>query len=709
MADARRNIGLENAEALLRNGQAGQALSALTTILATAGATPDDCQAAFVLRSQAREALGDLAGAIGDLNLAIARHPRDARLRNSLGLLLADSGDAQGAIDALTLAVELDPAFARAWNNLGNALRAQGRFVEAAQAARRAVAAQPDYALAWTNLGVILFDLGDDAGAREAFQRALALKPDLRTIRALAGIARQRGAIDEAVDLYQRARAAAPGDTSTLLNLAGALAERDDMDASRNVYLDARARQPNLLRAAFGEALGLPMVYPDVAAVDAARTRFVAGLARLESEVPALVRGRAFADVIDDLRWTNFLLAYHGEDDRELQVRFAAIMGRAVEAVAPEWRVSELARAARTRIRVGFASSFFSDGTCGRYFRSWIAQLDRGRFEIFVYNVRRDATPFLQEIAAHVDRIRTFPGAALLPSAIAPAIRADALDALVYPELGMNGPTFALGALRLAPVQCVAWGHPVTSGQATMDAFFTCAAMEPADAQSQYSEPLIALPGIGTDYARPALPDGAARGRFGLPDGVPLLLCPQSLFKIHPDNDSLFARVLGAAPEARLVVFEGRHPVLTAKYRRRLAGALVREGLDADERVIVLPQCSHDDYLRINAVCDAMLDTLRWSGGNTSLDALAMGLPIVTRPGRFMRGRQSAGMLSLAGLDDLVAHDDDDYVRIAAQLASDRDFRVVQARRTREAAAGLFGDRSPVIAFAEALERLVRG
>ena len=104
-----------------------------------------------------------------------------------------------------------------------------------------------------------------------------------------------------------------------------------------------------------------------------------------------------------------------------------------------------------------------------------------------------------------------------------------------------------------------------------------------------------------------------------------------------------------------------------------------------------------------------MLDTLRWSGGNTSLDALAMGLPIVTRPGRFMRGRQSAGMLSLAGLDDLVAHDDDDYVRIAAQLASDRDFRVVQARRTREAAAALFGDRSPVIAFAEALERLVRG
>ncbi len=354
MADAR----LENAEALLRNGQAGQARSALTAILASAGATPDDRRVALVLRSQACEALGDIPGAIGDLNTAIASHPRDPRLRNSLGLLLADSGDAQGAIDALTFAVELDPTFARAWNNLGSALRTQGRVGEALQAARRAVAAQPDYALAWTNLGMILFDLGDDAGAREAFRRALALKPDLRTIRALAGIARQRGDIDDAVDLYRRARASAPNDSNTLLNLAGALAERDDEEESRSVYLDARARHPDLLRAAFGEALALPMVYPDAAAVEASRASFARGLARLESEVSALVRGRSFADVIDDLRWTNFLLAYQGEDDRELQTRFAAIMGRAIDAVAPRMACSRGAAGGRRthsrRLRVVF-------------------------------------------------------------------------------------------------------------------------------------------------------------------------------------------------------------------------------------------------------------------------------------------------------------------------------------------------------------------
>jgi predicted O-linked N-acetylglucosamine transferase (SPINDLY family) len=704
MADSR----LKEADALLGNGKPDLAATILSAILATGGATADDVRAALLLRARAREAQGDPKAAIDDLRSAIVRHPRDARIRNSLGILLADTGDPRGAIEALSIAVELDPGYARAWNNLANALRSGGRIVDAAAAVRRAVALQPDYGLAWSNLGTILLDLGDEAGAREAFQRALALKPDVRTIQALAAIARQLGDLDEAVALYTRAAAATPADANPLLQLAGTLAERDDLDAARRAYAGARSRRPALLRAALGEALTLPMVYEDAAAVEAARGGYAAGIAKLEAEIPALVRGRTFGDVVDDLRWTNFLLAYQGEDDRELQARFAAIVGCAIEAVGPEWRAPPRRTATGKRVRVGFASSFFIDGTCGRYFRNWIAGLDRARFEIFVYHLRREVTPLLEDLRPHADRVRTFAGPALVPSAIAPVIRGDALDALVYPELGMHGPSFALAALRLAPIQCAAWGHPVTTGHATIDAFFTCAAMEPPDAARHYSERLLMLPGIGTDYARPAIPDAAARTRFGLPEGVPLLLCPQSLFKIHPDNDILFARTLAAAPAARLVVFEGRHPALTAKFHARLTKVFAREGLSAVERLIVLPQCGHDDFLRINSVCDAMLDTLRWSGGNTSLDALAVGLPIVTLPGRFMRGRQSAGMLSLAGIDDLVARDSDEFVRIAVRLATDREWRNDQSARIRAAATRFFADPAPVRGFADALEALVR-
>ena len=339
----------------------------------------------------------------------------------------------------------------------------------------------------------------------------------------------------------------------------------------------------------------------------------------------------------------------------------------------------------------------------GRYFRSWIAGIDRERFEIYVYHLHLELTPLMRELARYADCVRSFPSGALLPSVIAPAIRNDALDMLVYPELGMDATTFALAALRLAPVQCAGWGHPVSTGHATIDIFFSCAAMEPPGADAHYVERLILLPGIGTDYARPPIPTGAERASLGLPESVPLFLCPQSLFKIHPDNDALFARVLAGSPAARMVIFEGRHPVLTAKFRKRFELALARADLMFDERVIILPQRGHDDYLRINCVCDAMLDTLHWSGGNTSLDALACRLPIVTLPGRFMRGRQSAGMLQLMGIGDLVASDADDYVRIATRLAQDAGRRKDVASRIVGAHGCLFDDRTPVASLAQLL------
>src|SRR5205807_8617740 len=130
----------------------------------------------------------------------------------------------------------------------------------------------------------------------------------------------------------------------------------------------------------------------------------------------------------------------------------------------------------------------------------------------------------------------------------------------------------------------------------------------------------------------------------------------------------LFVRILAENPRAMLVLFAGRHPVITDQFMRRLAGCFEQYGLPIRERTRVLPQLGHDGYLSVNLACDAMLDTLRWSGGQTSVDALACGLPVLTLPGSMMRARQSAGMLSLLGLHELSAADADDYVRIATQL-----------------------------------------
>ena len=652
---------------------------------------------------------GDPRAAIESLEEAVRLAPRFVAAHQLLGILYGERGDTQRAIDAFSQVVTLDPRNARGYNNLGNALRALERMDEARAAFERAVALKPDYELAIANVAVSWRDAGDVLRAEALLKEALARKrgkPPLRAlVVALAGLLRERGELDDAVPLYERAIAMAPSQSAgEWYNLGRVFAERDELSRACDAYARSHALDRNDLRGAIASRLSLPMIHADAAELAQSRERYAEGLARLNAEVDDLVAGLAPTDVLDGLRWTNFFLAYQGGNDRALQASYAQFARRAIELRAPQWLEPPPARPSRARLRIGFASSFFHVGTAGRYFRSWVTELDRRRFEVFVYHLYPGQDDIAREVRARADRFVEFGGSRARPSVIAPVIRDDALDVLVYPELGMDHTSFGLAALRLAPRQLAGWGHPVTTGHATIDAFVSCDAMEPSDADSHYVERLLRLPGIGTSYRRLAIPERVDRARFNLPGDRTLLLCPQSLFKVHPDNDALFARVLAANPRATLVLFDGRHPRVTDRFMTRITRAFDAHGVSASERMIVLPPAPHEDYLRINLACDLMLDTLHWSGGNTSLDALACGLPVVTLPGRYMRGRQSAAMLPLAGASELIATDADDYVRIASRAIDEVPWRHSLAATIRDGAGALFDTRAPLDAFAALLE-----
>lgn len=195
------------------------------------------------------------------------------------------------------------------------------------------------------------------------------------------------------------------------------------------------------------------------------------------------------------------------------------------------------------------------------------------------------------------------------------------------------------------------------------------------------------------------MPAPKSRAELGLPATGTLYLFPHSPFKIHPDNDALVARVLAADPGGVLVTFAGQTAEATRAIGERLRATA---GIDA-ARMVVLPAMGHHDYLRVNCACDALLDTLHWSGGNTSLDALACGLPMVTLPGALMRGRQTAAMLQMAGVPEQVARDADDYVRIAVRLGTDPVWRSGSSVRLVAGAAAVFDRREPIEALARFL------
>ena len=700
-------VSLAAIESRLAARDAAGALAASDGVLASASLLTAERIQALKLRARANQALGDTRAAIADLQGVLALAPRDAQACNDLGIAYVDAGDEELALATFQRAAGLDPHYARAWNNYGDALRNARRLEAAADAFGRAVAVDAGYALAWANLGAVRRELGDNTKAETALARALAINPAQRmAIFTLAGLRREQGRLDDAAALYADVVRLDPGDANASFLRGVTLAERDDLEGAIASFDTALARDAGLLRAAFGRRLTLPIVAANTAAIDDARARFDAGLDALESELHERAATLAPARVLDELRWSNFLLAYHGENDRPLQERFGALVRGVIASRAPAYLESVARRShAGARIRVGFVSSFFRDCTAGRYFEHWLTDLPRDRFEVVVYHLWPSIDALAGRIETRADTFHRCPRWRL--SQLASLIRDDAPDMLIYPELGMDATTFALASLALAPIQCAGWGHPVTSGLPTIDVFFSCAAMEPGDADSHYSEKLVRLPGIGTRYSMPPVPKDADRARWRLPVDATLFFCPQSLYKIHPEDDTRFAQVLAATSGSQLVLFGERHPTLTAKFLARLSSALSARGLDPEGRIHVLAPCAHDNYLRINTCCDAMLDTSRWSGGNTALDALACGLPIVALPGRYMRGRQSMAMLEQMDIPELVAKDDDDYVRIAARLAGDRSWRVTLAARIAENRGRIFDDVAPVAALAEALEALV--
>jgi CRISPR-associated protein Csy1 len=645
---------------------------------------------------------GELAAAEERFSRVVASMPGWAPGWMALGRVRMDAGRIAQAEVAFRAACGAGPGNARAWNNLGVALERQERFEDAAEAFARAVALDPRYALATLNLARMRDGRDTDAALALA-ESAVRAEPRLAEAwLLLSDIHRRRLALAHALTALDAGLRFSPGDLRLAAARAEILAHQGSVEESRDAYRALAERFPQSFRAALGANLLLPRVYESEDHLEAARAAYAAGLERLAEGVGRYTFAAPEAALAES-RWVNFYLAYQGRDDRALQARYGEVLRHVLEPALPAFFEPRRAPP-RSRLRIGFASHFFFNCVVGRYFASWITDLDKSRFEVFVYYSNETMADDTRAIAAAADTFRHVSGEPLATTAR--AVIGDALDVLVYPELGMHPETFALAALRLAPVQCAAWGHPTTTGLATIDWFITPGDMEPEEGDAHYSERLARLPGLGTRYALPQVDDGPPdRSLLGIGDGRTAYLVPQSLFKIHPENDDLIARVLARDADGVAILFASGVDPLNRAFRERLGRALARRGVAIDERVRFLPFAPHREYLRINRACDLMLDTAHWSGGNTTLDALACALPVVTLPGRLMRGRQSAAMLARIGAPELVGQTPEAFVETAIRVGRSRDERRALSERIARGRGELFDRPEPIRALEAFLVR----
>lgn len=688
---AHAQYSLSYAEALLANNRAKDALD----VIQTAMQRGLDAAAAHALRDKAEVAVQAQAGrkpasfatALPEAKrkeldallcggrhhelerqarVLLDRYPKSGFVWNMLGISLQMQG--KDGLAALIKAAELQPDNAAVHNNLGNALKKQDRFYDAAASYRRVLEIKPDFAEAHNNLGNVLQCMGQLDKAAASYRRALEIKPDYAGAHSnLGNVLRNMGQLDKAAASYRRAQ---------------------DI-------------QPQRVEHAIHANLLLPVILETVDSVAVWRERYRQGIAALWDAHGTL------DDPGKNLNSISFHLAYHGDNNRSLMESLCRLFReRAPNLMVTAPHVANWHPPAMRaqRIRVGFLSSFLCRHTIGRLCQGYIHHLDRSRFEVVVIHTpetKRDS--FTQRLDASADRVVTLPSGLKSQQQ---CVMAEQLDVLFYPDIGMTPSTYFLAYARLAPVQVVSWGHPDTTGLDSMDYFMSAASIEPIDAEHHYTEQLIRLNRLPCHYQRLMAPTQIpSRASLNLQEACTLYGCLQSLFKFHPDFDTVLARIAAGDPTGRIVLMEGKYPFMSDQLKARWeksAPLLL-------ERVLFLPRIPHEHFMVLLAHMDVLLDPIHFGSGNTLYEAMVYGTPIVTWPGQFMRARIVAGAYRQMGITDApIASRLEDYADIALALGRDTERRQSLCLALRAAAdRELFEDMRAVREFESFLDAAV--
>ena len=675
----------------------------------------------------------------------------------TLGLVLEKLNVIYKAILAYQQAIALDSQSIDAYNQLGNLFYKAGDLEKAESTYRKAIVAKSEHFGSYLNLGNILIEKGQIDEAITTYEQALKLKPRDPDILYNLGFAFEakeddteaalnygysfyrQGKYQEAIEQYQKFLETKTGDIYFYDALAKCYKSLNKCKESLEVYeqglklhshssflyynlietlqycgkiKDAIALakkvshlQENDFTLKVEEQSLLPIIYETEEEIEFYRERFISNLQALVNNTSLNIEEARNSALKAVGCQTNFYLQYQGKNDVELQKQYGQFVHQVMAANYPQWikPLSIQPVNSNEKIRIGYVSNSMRAHTVGKLMLGWLRNRNSQEFETYCYYIDRTVDHMTQQFRLYSNYFHHIPEDF---EGLCKQILDDKLHILVFLDIGMHPQMSQTAALRLAPVQCTTWGHPITSGISTMDYFLSSELMEPENFEEHYSEKVICLPNIGISYAKPIISEPKkSRSEFGLKNDSIVYLSCQSLFKYLPQYDYIFAEIAQKVPQAQFAFISHDSSYITEIFRKRLQNAFAKLNLNSEDYCVMCPRMKTHDYFNLNQVSDIFLDTLSWSGGNTTLEAIACNLPVVTCPGEFMRGRHSYAILQMLDVTETIAKTEAEYIDIAIKLGQDNNWRNNLLKRMLERHSYLYDDKACV----EALEDFYRG
>lgn len=389
-----------------------------------------------------------------------------------------------------------------------------------------------------------------------------------------------------------------------------------------------------------------------------------------------------------NIRYPNSLI-YQGIDDLQLRKEFAELF---------QDKIPEQTQALPShKPKIAFLSTQGHTGIFFTCMKGILKQLKTDFFDIYILcpleEWRAILAPQLQDTA-----IQFIP----LPNRVDQAvntIRNLKLNLLYYWEVGTDSLNYFLPFFKLAPIQCTSFGWPSTTGIQQIDYYLSSQLMLTPDTQTQHSEEAVGLEGLLTHYYRAPQPKFyRPKADYGFSESSRLYICTQNLRKLHPDFDRMTNQILERDHQGLYLLFEDRDPFYTHHLKERLKSTHPH----TYSRIRFFPRLmTGPDYINLVKLADVMLDTLYWSGVNTSYDAFSVGTPIITLPGKLQRGRYTYAAYEKMRMNDCIASSEANYIEQALIVSKNSAFR----QKILKQSSVLFCDLQPAQAFQNWIEQ----
>jgi tetratricopeptide (TPR) repeat protein len=640
--------------------------------------------------SEGLRQLGRTDEAVEAARKALKLKPDYANAYNNMGLALKDQGKLDDAVASYRKALTLKPDYATAYNNMGVALYDQGKLDDAVASYRKALTLKPDLAEAHNNMGLALKDQGKLDDAVASYRKALTLKPDLAEAYNNMGLALyDQGKLDDAVASYRKALSLRPDYAEAYYNMGIAFESQGNFDDFKEAFEKASIFSPENKNYQLVRDFCLPSIPRNNNELLLHRHNFI-------SKIPEFNEKKA-DDSSESLRKDpRFYLSYHSEGNIDISRNVSSAVREAFPQInfKSKFLLSPPLQKDR-RIKVGFCSGYLKNHTIGKLFKGIISNLNFTKFNVIVIhhpktNYKRFWSDIKNSQIEHIVLPPNFENQKIFLENLR-------LDILVFPDIGMDGWNYSLAHCRFAPQQIVSWGHPDTTGINSIDNFISSSLIEPIDAQNNYSETLVQFSTLPSYYDLQSEPLELNRQDFSFDESQIIYGCLQTLFKIHPDFDTVLENIAQQDPRALIIFIDS--PLsenLKARWKASKLEALLAKST-------FLRPMNSKKFLNLMNVCNVLLDPLYFGSGNTFYESAYCGVPQVSFPGDFMRGRiVFGGYKQLELADAPIVSNKNLYHLTAVAWANSADRREIFRREiTSKAQDGLFRDSSVIVQYEE--------